>query len=91
MGLKPWEFDRLTVHEFDSMLEAAKLQEARVITMCARAVALLLRPYMDKDASIEWTVTGWLGKDLEAEVLAKRAARLAERRSNGSNDGLDNR
>jgi len=76
-GLKPEEFDRLTLPEYQSLLEAAYWKEARQIKLLASALAHLLSPYLEHPTPIPFLVDDLLGGDPVAEVERTRTLRLA--------------
>lgn len=75
-GLKPWEFWRLTVTEFQDVLEAAAWREAQLRKWAAASVLQLLQPYMKPGTDIQWELDGMFRGDPEKRVEQAREQRL---------------
>lgn len=75
-GLRPEEFWRLTVPEFQDVLEAATWREARLRKLVAASILQLLQPYMKHELDLQWELEGMFKGDPERRVEASREQRL---------------
>ena len=77
LGLKPWEFGRLTFGEFQALAEGYQWRKEQEQVLAAGFVASLINTCSTRDLKSAVTVEMLLGRELkEKQAITKEEARM---------------